>query len=294
MTISNLKPFIALAILPLSQACQSQHSNNTLINLNAINNDWYSLSVELVFSNKQFAYPLITSSADQTAPTEQTNNLNLAKLPFNQLKQILPAIKPNPFRQAFPDIYQNIITNQYDDHEFTGFKFELDDNVATSEWLLAFQFAPCSNEEAGEALAITCGNEQIHAWVIQQNETGNYHVIMESDGSLFFSKNQQVAGYKSIKTQAFNEHNYLSEPKGISQLNHSPCGKGEIQWRYEGKKYQPIQLTAIKGSCDLRFLGDNETIEEFADRTERGIRYYLSVWLKKFTDKPPKTLPSPK
>ncbi|MEZ5536622.1 MAG: hypothetical protein R3F02_13485 [Thiolinea sp.] len=281
LIMKQLKFMISpLLTVLLSVACQAK-TNSVLDNFPVVTNRWHSLHFDLIFDENKLAYQRIKMFENSRVDSAKIYEGELYQGKMNLLRPILTSIRSRPFQKAFDTVHQGLRGKQYDNDEFVGIQFELDDNPATQEWYLAFQFEFCSsNNSSGDALTTTCNDEQIHSWIIQSQGEAGYRILMETNGLMRISKNKQSHGYKSIITYSFNRLNYPSPTENRVEGEPPPCGRGEIEWAYTDSQYLPIKLTPIKGSCDLQFLDDNETLEEFAERTEPIIKFYLEKWIK--------------
>jgi len=262
-----------------------------LDNLPKVVTPWYVLAISFPFFEKKmslghrhsvYIYP------DKTLSGSYDIEVNLRVFSDHLAEVVFDPKTENPFKSIFLDIYEEKYRKKYKDCDFTGFKFELDDNTATDEWYISFSADYCLYDE--ETLYLSTNNA--HGWIVQRQASDTYRVLMEGYGLMYISAKHKRHGYQSIEQRVFTE--YSTRKISLAALNSPerrgmkdpPCGAGWIRWEYKDNYYQPVHLRPISNSCSNQYEYNIEDKESFIARTQKTIKRRLLTWVSKVTGKP--------
>ncbi len=254
------------------------------LSLPAVPEGWHSLLLDVQFNGTRF----------------QSGNVSL----FNKdgsLARYLPHLfKPisadlqqrlfmdsteNRFRRLYPRVYQQPAT-AYAGCSFVGLELDLDNRPETREWYITFPAERCIYRQ--HALLNLGVDFNQHGWLLQCQANGHFRVLMESSGVLYLSGDTVAESYKGLRTRVFNPH--IDRQAAHRERGNRPvCGFGVIDWRFQGKSYQPTRLFPVVTSCEeqfVHFAQPGENLTQFLGRVKPDVTRCLLHWMQKVTGRP--------
>lgn len=291
MSFTRQLCILLTSLLALSCQAEDKPAIQSLDDLPEVSNEWVALDLRFLFYEKKYSTQNITFFHTMEPIYSTQFDHKLAAGSVELAAPIWAPATENPFRHLYPDVYRRFATGHYDDCEFTGVQFELDDNPLTKEWNIVFEGELCTYGQ--NVLSKTPDTVQVHGWVVQRTEQGDYRILMENNDILFIKIQNTQYGYKSMETLVrvpylhreayqkemalpFNERKQLTTPH---------CGRGLVHWEYQGSQYQPVRLR-YAGGCSAHYQRSAESDDKFLRRMQTPTTQYLLNWLGKVTGRP--------
>jgi len=242
------KTILSVFLLAMTGGCDSPPAYPDLNDVPEIKNQEKDLFISTQFIRKKFHHNFTFSPYTNDSPTIDYQEKSRVKISNIKLaKAIFAKNTFNPFKTIYTDIYNNYKKGKYNDCDFIGIKFELDNNKITQEWYIAFHGEFCSYRD--KSIVVGSGHGT-HAWILQRKNSGKYVVLMETDGLIVIASSKQE-GYKIINTNANLKNIYRAEfyrTRYVTNYKKNrPCGEGKIEWKYQQGRYIPFRLYPYKG-----------------------------------------------
>ena len=268
-------------LLAIMGGCDASPAYPELNDVPEIKNQERNLLISTQFIEKKFHHNFTFSPYINGYPTiyyQEKSGLKISNIKL--AKAIFEKNTFNPFKTIYTNIYNNYKKGKYNDCDFIGIKFELDNNKTTQEWYIAFHGEYCTYRDK----AILAGSGYgTHAWILQRKRSGHYEVLMEANSSMDIAPSKQQ-GYKLISTNVNLKNIYRDEfyrTRYItSYKKNRPCGEGKIEWKYQQGRYTPFRLYPYKG-CISYYEG----VAEGQISSDIYVRDRLLEWLSKIMKK---------
>lgn len=223
--------------------------------INTVNADQFNQATkyhELIFQAEFFSdYPRYPHSGNKQKGTiysyqkhaDTSAKKRYKALASKAIKQaVLANSTPNPFKNMYSYAYTPNNKRKLINCPALSFPFELDNNPATQEWIIASSFYLCLKPRGMDM------DSAPHMWLLQR-KAGKYRILMEADGYIkIFGKSQN--NYNDILASIHMNRTTIN-------ASQSECGGPMNMWFYQNNQYQLANADYHAQDCDYKNTSGN-------------------------------------
>ncbi len=133
---------------------------------------------------------------------------------------LLSSTTHNPYSRLFPLVNKAVRNNKLKSCRLTSLSVEVDNNKATSEWIIA------NNEDCFKSYSGIS-----HFWLLQQKGT-TYRILFEGEDRVI-----------KLNDKRYNQYRNISASSTLGTEPGFLCGELEAKWHYVKGRYIPYKVT---------------------------------------------------